>query len=421
MGDLLDTCDFDRDYDNYIIHNTCGPDKFPYFHYTAAWGPTRENGKRYNAHHNNNYVCPTTHLASGNKQICYQGASDDSYTIIDTCDPIPPPLNDDTAKLRCCLRGAPVPENIIIPKHDWIGNKFTEGHTVATKTYAEGDSIGYCPRTWCPTTSTCNDFMKGYCGKNWDSLCDLYVNDLIEKRPEEARDFAQLVLKKYKKPAKSPGALSIDDAVTHNKLADLCKKLPGLGNETLETYCSGLTRNDLTNNRGVRRLCGCYLPPKEYPYARWFDFFCDPVCIVEDTVKKGYSQADGTWSELLCQSTNCVIDDVSIKIIDSVVDTVELKQICPGCDGACTCFISGDTLIDSSHVTGGIDYTQLCSSCIDPVSGEPCVKPKPDPDVDPDVDPDENPKESWWKRYRIWLVGVGALVTILFLVIYLIS
>jgi len=244
MTTLLDSCPFDNRYDNYIIHSDC---KDKDLKYQSSWGPTHQNPVSYKA--DGIFHCPPTHEGTPNHKCFYaEGASHWDWTIPDICTPKMPTLEDDTAKLRCCFQGMPVPADIIIPEHEWIDDKFAPKETyrdivgvVKNKKYAENDPIGYCPKKWCPATPVCNEFMQEYCGKKWDDLCQQYTNKLIDERPEEARDLALLALRRYNKPAGSTGAVPIDASKTHDQFADMCRKLPGLCQPELFTYCSSLT------------------------------------------------------------------------------------------------------------------------------------------------------------------------------------
>lgn len=134
---------------------------------------------------------------------------------------------------------------------------------------------GYCGSQWCPDSTSCRTFMRDYCqgGNLTTPYCKTY-----------------------------------------------CKEHPGVCDNALIDYCKQYTRQDLLNDPNLR-FCGCSLPVEQYParqLARRINgtaipTACDQLCDDNDAIKLGNQPNACTVNSI------CLIDNVDINIVDSVI------------------------------------------------------------------------------------------------------
>ena len=152
----------------------------------------------------------------------------------------------------------------------------------------------------------------------------------------------------------------------------------------LESFCKAITPEGqnvsvfVSSSPSIYQWCGCYsgqTPLAETTAQRENDqqrLACNPMCSYTESIKLYRNNSDtglgDNYQELDCTETLCVIDDVSIKVIDSE-GKITFNQICPGCDtsGNCTCIIdtSVQGILDKIVVGDGgsqdpVSFNQVC-------------------------------------------------------------
>jgi len=156
-----------------------------------------------------------------------------------------------------------------------------------------------------------------------------------------------------------------------NLLADVCNLSENGGKCSVfwNSQCSSYTRDD-TLNPTVRKFCGCYLPSGQY--SQQTQRTCDPVCSAFGNVK--YFPTPTSTSPEPCASNVCVIDDVTIQIVDSSVGDITFQQLCQNCGvvGQCQCIIEDINIISSNSKVGQLNLQQNCGAslqCFSTVNG----------------------------------------------------
>ncbi len=143
----------------------------------------------------------------------------------------------------------------------------------------------------------------------------------------------------------------------------------------LINQCSVYTIDDLIGNPMLRRWCGCMLNPTSYE-SRYtgVSIACTPVCNSSEVMQYGVP----------CQGTACILDDITISLIDSKVGAVSLVQICQSCGQiyssdtqhvkqTCDCTIGGNIDINAvSSIIGNISLKEVCG--LDGNGGKPQPK-----------------------------------------------
>lgn len=151
----------------------------------------------------------------------------------------------------------------------------------------------------------------------------------------------------------------------------ICNSYPGLCTELLGDFCSNKSPEDLTRNPSTASFCGCYLNPLVYEgIAGKFGINreCSSFCNIEGVLPL----SDGTFTgSKRCNQSVCMIDNVSINIVDSRIDgAINLGNICGNCPTGtvgsqsasnCECILDNITvdIVNSSIST--INLQQSCS------------------------------------------------------------
>ncbi len=162
-------------------------------------------------------------------------------------------------------------------------------------------------------------------------------------------------------------------------IQDACSANPGVCDSSLDQICSKMSRDDIAaagdnlsdpSQQLLYAACACHLSGSQYSqYAGIIDEGsyneCDPLCLGPTAIKKG---VDGQTVE--CDETNCVIDDVTINIIDSNTGNIDFNQVCGGTGGS-NCYFSDDNVLSQSSQTGSINFSQNCNSCFVYQDGNP--------------------------------------------------
>lgn len=140
-------------------------------------------------------------------------------------------------------------------------------------------------------------------------------------------DFLNNYSKKYSLLA-SLGAPGYN--VLSRKIINVCKSSPWLCEEHLRYICRDYTADDLTADPLKRAVCSCYMTPDNYDkYLKNFEasnISCSPLCNSSDAIPL----SNGLSTEL-CQSSSCIMDDVTINLTRSQGGAINFSQICKAC------------------------------------------------------------------------------------------
>jgi len=151
---------------------------------------------------------------------------------------------------------------------------------------------------------------------------------------------------------------------------------------------------------------------------------CDPMCMNSDI--QNYGDFGGP-----CTGTNCVIDNVTVNIIDSETGGINIDQACGNCSadpsgtgGNCSCYISDVTISEMGSDTGAIDMTQQCGTCyvftdddiataqpIECGGGSPY---QPDSDLDQPGKTKKAKVHTWAAQHKVFLVAMIVIIALLF-------
>lgn len=185
------------------------------------------------------------------------------------------------------------------------------------------------------------------------------------------------------------------------------------------------------NSQNIVSACGCHLNEEEYrEYVRdgideGNTNACDPLCKLPGTVPKYTCEGEGnsqTCTRANCSQNICVIDDVTIDIINSNVGDISFNLACGGCqDGNCLCIFSDVNILNQASNVGDIRFSTGCGgNCVtvDPTTGIPDKKvPCPGSSAPP------SSNSTWWdwisKNKWLLLVGLMGLIVCAVVVWYL--
>lgn len=179
------------------------------------------------------------------------------------------------------------------------------------------------------------------------------------------------------------------DPFFKDTLPMMCNQQPGVCDNFLNYFCAQYSSQDIQNelsngNYTLRNLCGCHLkqqgsdesPPgpsspegailnlqgvqqTNSPYNDAITIGgigCNPLCINSTLQNQG---AGGK-----CETPQCVINDVTIDIINSSTGNINIGSVCGGCgDGQCSCYISDVSINEINSTSNGINILQECGQC----------------------------------------------------------
>lgn len=153
-----------------------------------------------------------------------------------------------------------------------------------------------------------------------------------------AQDMLENILNQYIETHGTPigkidanGYLQSSDFLTW--FFNLCKDYPFLCQNSLSSFCSGLTANDLLTKPETIQWCGCYLSDENYSSYDKFSIpkQCTPICNRANNIP--LIGDDGV--PILCTDTVCMIDDLAIKLAETFTEgPIEFNQVCNTCGGS---------------------------------------------------------------------------------------
>jgi hypothetical protein len=144
--------------------------------------------------------------------------------------------------------------------------------------------------------------------------------------------------------------------------------------EYLKKGCSKVTMQDLqkeatSSHHPLNDVCACHLPDDQYKFPGIIPLECNATCNLIGSTSGiplfEYSLSDKAFSQKTCKETNCIIDDTSINLLRSNVDSISFNQLCNNESNAdVTCIMDNISVnvVDSS-ISGGINMSQRCGGC----------------------------------------------------------
>lgn len=147
-------------------------------------------------------------------------------------------------------------------------------------------------------------------------------------------------------------------------MISLCKAYPGACDEVLTQRCSTVTKDQLQESEYLTRVCGCFMPDNQYGSLGNLGVKreCEPTCVLESTIKQG--DRDGRAIE--CTDTLCIINDVSLSILDnSSTGNISFSQLCKSCGdsnngGSCRCILDNITIDAVQSKVGDVNFSEAC-------------------------------------------------------------
>jgi hypothetical protein len=158
-------------------------------------------------------------------------------------------------------------------------------------------------------------------------------------------------------------------------LFDGCRQIPGACLSAQNLMCLNCSRVEISSNYEILSLCGCVSPDLQTLYSinnydPSFTPQCDPLCNNTNAFKLINSGSDTSLplgTQLECQSTVCVVDNVSITAAQSSIDGgVNFNQVCPACTlpgntQPCVCIVDSTLPGILDRVNGGLSgFNQYC-------------------------------------------------------------
>ena len=147
-----------------------------------------------------------------------------------------------------------------------------------------------------------------------------------------------------------------------NIFNEVCCPYSGVCESSLYNLCKNFTPNDIAYDPRLSRWCGCFLPISQYEsYSDNYNISkeCTPTCNNYNAIPNA-----GINNEpVVCQQNVCIIDDITINLVNSSASEIDLNQMCGGCtQGECSCVISGENIdINNTNIQGRIvAASQIC-------------------------------------------------------------
>jgi hypothetical protein len=119
-------------------------------------------------------------------------------------------------------------------------------------------------------------------------------------------------------------------AAVANTILSLCNELPGLCVPALNNMCATVKPSDFFQNINSLVWCGCYMPDEQY--LSYIELGvtkeCTPFCNRLESIPLATPNGLDT---ALCKENICLMDDISLNVIDSNYNNINFGQLCSGC------------------------------------------------------------------------------------------
>jgi hypothetical protein len=174
---------------------------------------------------------------------------------------------------------------------------------------------------------------------------------------------AQYMLESAVKKYISTGASMTDESANGGSIAfqswvyQVCQTYPNLCKNILEdTICNGISQEEILNDPYKLQWCGCYLSPESYGEYNTIGVSqeCTPFCNRPDVIPL---VDPDTGNPKYCQQSVCIIDDVTITLARSKLESqglgggnLNFNQICNSCSASADNGTNSNTLTSSNSV-----------------------------------------------------------------------
>ena len=270
-----------------------------------------------------------------------------------------------------------------------MSNSYCSGNTITCSSVeecSENDDFTLWVQSWAPG-GTCIKLAESMTYHGASGALIL----LDEAGYTASQDMAVSAIRKYESVGfKITGPGKNGFSPLQNSFARGCNTIPGLCENYLHSYCSGLTREDISEEPQLLEWCGCYAPPFDISGVPNVAAPCDVLCDSIGTIRlpferpiKSNNRTLETLDFASCQETVCIISGVTINAANTSLTTVNFNQLCSSCDKAdsnvsdvtCKCIIEGDAF---GKLVDPPSFNQVCgkdSICIQEINGERKVVP----------------------------------------------
>lgn len=236
-----------------------------------------------------------------------------------------------------------------------------------------------------PTPQQCIDnfniWQGGACQETFYNLIWTGPNNQIQFNPQGMQEVQNDFIEIFNNYLQS-NTITIPGDMGYNSfqetLRETCQSLPGACDPALQSFCGPLSREQISDNAGLLSFCGCFSPDTSDSNLKAPVKECDPLCSRVENIPL----SDGKGNALYCTTPVCVIDNISINAVNSIVQgtgvPVNFQQYCPACSNSeqpCRCIIGGISISGTINQTGIPDeIRQNCgdnSLCLQIIPGQP--------------------------------------------------
>lgn len=149
-------------------------------------------------------------------------------------------------------------------------------------------------------------------------------------------------------------------------LLDACTTAESGGNQgacdlAAAHMCAQCGRDQILNNTGVLRLCGCEVATRIPSPIGNVTAECDPLC-AQPSISKEREPLTGDVE--LCQAAVCVINNISITAARSTVSNISFSQVCPQCSdkNQCLCIMDASLpgIASAVGLSDPVAFRQVC-------------------------------------------------------------
>lgn len=136
-------------------------------------------------------------------------------------------------------------------------------------------------------------------------------------------------------------------SIMSTRLFNMCTAAPIACQASLSSQvCPVITAAEVQTDGYTRGWCGCHMSPEQYTkYTKFsIDVSCTPFCAAQNVIPI----ATSLKGSRTCEQNICIIDDVTIQIINSEVGSINISNICRGCGDSSSVPKNSSTTIRST-------------------------------------------------------------------------
>lgn len=313
--------------------------------------------------------------------------------------PTPACLSYDCSQQEC--EGCPYSPTVTgfnyFCQSNWDGSAYTDPTTKAACCGGALSDSTNCDPTVCPQggdgndTNGCQQTMTTFCTPDvWGGvtqtgnfnggwLCDNYAkssnqaNIFSSTNSNAAQGVIQASVSNFYTPISSGGLghLPTDNHPFVTKAIEMCAQYPGTCDNILSNVCSQYSLDDLDASKNVStwdpagtnllQTCGCFLPSNQYYLQNGMTVPCNTICNFPGTIPQGSTSGKAAT----CTGGTCVIDDVSIDMMNSYSGSINFNQICNTCQAnqPCTCYLRDIDIQTQNSEYKTQTISGNCTSC----------------------------------------------------------